>query len=85
MKPEEIKQQYLDNVFYELETTRASIKGLSDNDLYDYCIIDIQVHQRHDLDDLYEKLAAGGKLSTQERKELESFYILSSMDFLINE
>ena len=78
-------QKHFETVLYELETNRSSIKHLSDSDLYDFCIMDIQIHQRHDLDDLYDKLAAGGKLSQLERQELEGFYILSSMEFLINE
>ncbi len=85
MNKEALHQQHLNLVIYELETIKNSIKGLSDADLYDYCIMDIDAYKRHDLDALYENLAAGGKLSQSERVSLEAFYILTSMDLVVNE
>jgi hypothetical protein len=77
--------QDLSNVYFDLETVRREIQGLSDIELYDYCISDIDLHKREDLDQLYDKLAGGGKLTSEERKELESFYTLVSLEFLANE
>lgn len=80
-----MKEQDLSQVFYDLQTIRKTIEHLSDADLYDYCIMDIDVYKRVDLDQLYDKLAAGGKLTASERKELEAFYTLVSVDFVVKE
>jgi uncharacterized coiled-coil DUF342 family protein len=80
-----MKGQNLDQVFYDLQTARNVLQHLSDEALFDSCAMDIQVHQREDLDGFYEKLVKGEKLTREERKQLESFYILTSVDFLVNE
>lgn len=77
--------QNLSHVFYDMQTARNILQNLSDTALYDSVMMDIQVYERHDLDAFYDKLAAGEKLSQLERKELESFYILTSVDFLVSE
>lgn len=76
-------EQNLEYMYYELATVRSEMKELSDVDLYDRCLMDIQVFQRHDLDQLYDKLADGEKLTDEERKAVEGFYILANMDFLV--
>lgn len=80
-----MKGQNLDEVFYDLQTIRNIVQNLSDEALFDSCAMDIQVHGREDLDAFYDKLAQGQKLTRDERKELEAFYILTSVDFLVNE
>jgi hypothetical protein len=77
--------QDLSQVFYDMQTIRNIIKDLSDADLYDQCLMDIDMHKRKDLDELYDKLAAGGRLTSEERLKVESFYILTNVDFLVNE
>jgi len=80
-----MKEQDLSQVFFDMQTVANSCKYLNDSDLYDLCIMDIQIYQRVDLDDMYDKLAAGEKLTADERKELERFYTLVSVDFLVKE
>lgn len=77
------KEQNMEQVHYELQTLKNEMKELSDIDLYDRCLYDIQVYQRHDLDQLYDKLAEGNGLSKEERKFVEGFYILANVDFLV--
>lgn len=76
-------EQDLHEMYFDLSTIRKELNDLNDVDLYDRCLMDIQVFQRHDLDLLYDKLAAGEKLTAKERGEVESFYILANMDFLV--
>lgn len=76
---------HIDEVLYDLQTVTDSIKYMDDLALYDSCMFDIQEYQRHDLDALYDKLALGGKLSPEERKQVEAFYILTNIDFLVHE
>lgn len=80
-----MREQDLSHVYYDMQTIKNVTKTLSDIDLMDQCLMDIQMFQRHDLDQLYDKLAMGEKLSREERKELESFYILANVDFMVNE
>ena len=80
-----MKGQDLSQVFYDMETSKRLVKELSDAALYDSCAMEIQVYEREDLDAFYEKLVQGQKLSQEERKQLETFYILTSVDFLVNE
>lgn len=80
-----MREQDLSQVYYDMQTIKNVTKTLSDIDLMDQCLMDIQMFQRHDLDKLYDKLAVGEKLSREERKELESFYILANVDFMVNE
>lgn len=82
-KKETMKEQNLDQVHYELQTLKNEMRELSDIDLYDRCLYDIQTFQRHDLDQLYDKLADGNGLSKEERKLVEAFYILANVDFLV--
>lgn len=78
-------EQDLGRMYHELYAVKSEIAKLSDVDLYDLCLLDIQLAQRHDLDALYDILALGYKLTPKERKEVESFYILANMEVLANE
>lgn len=72
-------------VYDAMHTVHIMIDGLSDADLYDLCIFDIEMYKRKDLDDLYEKLALGESLTPEERKKVEAFYMLTNVVFLVNE
>lgn len=76
-------EQNLDQMYYDLHTLKRELLELNDVDLYDRCLMDIQMFQRHDLDKLYDKLAVGEVLTPKERRDVESFYILANMDFLV--
>jgi hypothetical protein len=68
-----MKGQDLYNVFYDLQTIRLELKDKADSVLYNECAFEIDEYKREDLDQLYDKLAAGEKLTKEERKELENF------------
>lgn len=74
----------LHNVLDNMLTVQLAIKDLSDADLYDCCILDIELHKREDLDQLYEKLALGGKLTVDERKKVEAFFILTNLQLWVH-
>jgi hypothetical protein len=77
--------KYLGDVIYDMETAKLALKGMSDADLFDACMYDIQANNRDDLDKLYDKLVDKQKLTPEERKSLETFYILANADFLVEE
>lgn len=78
------RSNILEHVIYELQTLRNEMQELSDVDLYDRCLMDIELYKRHDLDALYDKLYEGKKLTPKERKAVEAFYILANMDFMVS-
>lgn len=78
-----MKEQNLEQMYYEMQTVKSEITALNDVDLYDRCLMDIDKFQRHDLDALYDKLAIGEKLTAKERRDVESFYILVNMEVLV--
>lgn len=43
------------------------------------------MYGREDLERLYDKVAMGKKLALEERKELEHFYMLTNIDFVVTE
>jgi uncharacterized coiled-coil DUF342 family protein len=73
-------EQDLSEVYYELQTRRDEIKHLSDGELFDNLMVEIQLHDRNDLDQFYDKLAQGEKLTKEERKQLEGFYLIVNME-----
>ncbi len=79
-----VYEQDMYPTFCEMRTGLDSIKNMKDADLYDLVIIDIQMCQHHELDALYDKLSLGFKLSPEERRQVEAFYLLTTMDFLVN-
>lgn len=85
MEQEKGKGQDLYNVFYDLQTIRMELKDKPDAALYNECAFEIDEYKREDLDQLYEKLVEGKKLSREERQELENFYTLTNVRFLVNE
>lgn len=85
LRKKNFQEHSLEQVHYEQQTLTNEMRELSDIDLYDRCLYEIQLQQRHDLDQLYDKLAEGKPLTKDERKIVEAFYVLSFAEFMVKE
>lgn len=67
----------------DINGTLDMISTMSDSDLYDFCLSQIEQYNHYELDALYPKLAGGGELTKAERAALEGFCVLanSGMEF----
>lgn len=73
----------LTQLYYEIDTVKLQIEMFSDEDLFDYCLPQIEQYKHKELDRLYPKLAQGKKLNKEERQKLEAFCILAHTELFL--
>jgi hypothetical protein len=73
----------LTQLYYEIDTVKMQMEMFSDEDLFDYCLPQIEQYKHKELDRLYPKLLQGKKLAPDERKKLEAFCILAHTELFL--
>lgn len=73
----------LTQLYYEIDTVKIQMELFSDEDLFDYCMPQIEMYKNKELDRLYPKLSQGKKLEPSERKALEAFCILANTELFL--
>lgn len=74
----------LTELYYDIDTVKMGMRNYTDSELFDFCMDHIQMYEHKELDRLYPKLAAGGKLEKTEREALEAFCILANTELCLS-
>ena len=74
----------LTQLYYDIDTVKMLIGDYTDAELFDYCSDQITQSQNRQLDRLYNKISAGGKLEKAERESLEAFCILANTELCLS-
>ena len=74
----------LTQLYYDIDTVKMLIGDYTDAVLFDYCSDQITQSQNRQLDRLYNKISAGGKLEKAERESLEAFCILANTELCLS-
>lgn len=73
----------LSQLYYDMDTVKLTIEYFSDDELFEYCLPHLEMYNNRELDRLYPKIAAGGRLTKKEREKLEAFCILANTELCL--
>lgn len=74
----------LTQLYYDIDTVKLQMEIFDDSQLFEYCLPHIEMYRHRELDRLYPKISAGGKLTQEERQKLEAFCILANTELCIS-
>lgn len=73
----------LTQLYYDIDTVKIKMQYFTDAELFEYCLPHLEMYEHRELDRLYPKISAGGKLSKKERESLEAFCILANTELCL--